>query len=177
MSSNTVNRLLQAATILLIIYALVLFGQSRQTTSGPAVPAAVTGIKSGADRLVIKTDTDTIKIDREGSKWFSGKKPLTAVKAEQLLSAVENVEFTRVVSETGEDGAKYQVGDGAKSISVFQGQKELRSVTVGGSAAPGRFYAKTGGKPTIFEAEGELATLLDEPITQWLQTEPKPKKK
>lgn len=177
MSSRTINRLVQILTILAVVYILVLFGQSRRTTPGAAMPAAVTGVKTAADKLVINTGTDTIELQREGAKWFIGKKAVSKVKSDAVLTALEDIEFIRIVSAKGDDAQKYGVADGAKSVGVFQGARNLRTIVIGPGVSMGRFFARLAGKPAIYEAEGDLSMLVDQPVSQWIEDTPEAKKK
>ncbi len=174
MSTRMINRLIQAVVILSIVYALVLFGQGRQTDSGIATPANLTGLKTAADRFVIKTGSDTVELERAGDRWLIGKKKVKATKASDILNALEALEFARVVSSDEGDSGQYGLDEGeAKSISVYDGKKRLRTIAIGRATNSGRFYAKLGGKSVIYEAEGELLTILEEPTSEWTEAEKK----
>ncbi len=167
MSQTTVNRLMQAVAVLVVVYALILFNQGRQTSSGLARPADLAGLNTTADKLVVKSGTTTVELKREGPDWFIDKEPVKQEKAEALLSSLETLEFSRVVSEGGETAIDYGLEAGSKSIAIFQGQNELRRIEVGRSSGIDRFFARLGGESRIYEAEGGLAVLLDEPLSSW----------
>ncbi len=169
MSTKMVNRLMQAVAVLVVIYALLLFGQSRQTMSGIVMPANLTGLKTASDMLVVETGTTTVELARENSDWFIGKKKVKPDKVEAILSALESLEFSRVVSESGGDAADYGLDGETKSISIHQKKEELRKIEIGRSAGVNRFYARLTGKKPIYEARGNLAELLNEPVSLWTE--------
>jgi len=171
---QTINRLIQAVVVLAVVYALVSFSQGRQTDTGIAMPANLTGLRTASDKLVIETETDTVELEREGEKWFWDKKAIKKAKATEILDALEGLEFARVVSSDGSGADQYGlIGGATKSISVYEGKKRLRTIVIGGATNPGRFYAKLGGKSVIYEAEGGLLAVLEEPFSQWTETEKK----
>lgn len=173
MSTRTVNRLMQAMAILVVIYALLLFSQSRQTTSGIAMPANLTGLKTASDKLVVNSGTSTVDLVRENSAWFIGKEKVKADKVEAILSSLESLEFSRVVSEGGDDASDYGLDGESKSVSIHQKKEELRKIEIGRSSGINRFYARLAGKKPIYEAQGNLVELLEEPVSLWVET-PKP---
>ncbi len=169
MSTTTVNRLMQAVAVLVVIYALVLFSQSRQTTSGIPMPANLSGIKTASDMLAVDTGTTTVELTREKSDWFIGKDKVKLEKVEAVLGALESLEFSRVVSESGDDAADYGLSGEIKSISVHLNNKELRKIEIGRSSGVNRFYARLAGKKPVYEARGNLAELLNEPVSLWIE--------
>ncbi len=167
MSTKSINRLMQVIAILVVIYALLLFSQSRQTTSGIAMPANLTGLKTASDMLIVEAGTTTVELERENSDWFIGKEKVKPDKVKAILSALESLEFSRVVSEGGGDASDYGLNGETKSISIHQKKEELRKIEIGRASGINRFYARLAGKKAIYEAQGNLAELLDEPISLW----------
>lgn len=173
MSTKSVNRLMQVVAILVVVYALLLFSQSRQTTSGIAMPANLTGLKTASDMLIVEAGTTTVELERENSDWFIGKDKVKPDKVKAILSALESLEFSRVVSKSGGDASDYGLNGETKSISIHQKKEELRKIEIGRSSGINRFYARLAGKKPIYEAQGNLAELLDEPVSLWTEA-PKP---
>ena len=173
MSTTTVNRLMQVVAILVVIYALILFSQSRQTTPGIVMPANLTGLKTASDMLVVETGTTTVELGRKNSDWFIGKEKVKPDKIEAILSALQKLEFSRVVSESGGDAADYGLDGEIMSISIHQKKEELRKIEIGRSSGANRFYARLADKKPIYEAQGNLAELLNEPASLWTEA-PKP---
>ena len=169
MSTKMVNRLMRAVAVLVVIYALILFSQSRQTTSGIVRPANLTGLKTTSDMLVVETGTTTVELARESSDWFIGKEKVKLNKVAEILNALEDLEFTRVVSESGDDAADYGLAGKTKSISIRHKKEDLRKIEIGWSSGIKRFYARLAGKKPIYEAQGNLAELLNEPVSLWTE--------
>ncbi len=169
MSTKSVNRLMQVVAILVVVYALLLFSQSRQTTSGIAMPANLTGLKTASDMLIVEAGTTTVELERENSDWFIGKDKVKPDKVKAILSALESLEFSRVVSKSGSDASDYGLNGETKSISIHQKKEELRKIEIGRSSGINRFYARLTGQKPIYEAQGNLAELLDEPVSLWTE--------
>ena len=174
MSAKVINRLVHAVVLLAVVYGLVLFGQSRQTTPGVAVPANLTGLSKAADKLVVKTATNTIELEREGSKWFKGKKAIKQSKSAGLLEALEKLDFARVVSTKSAEVDKYGLSEqAARYIRIYQDKKLLKTIYIGENLGPDRFYVRIGGKSAVYEGTGGLSSELDEPISQWIDNKKK----
>ena len=94
---------------------------------------------------------------------FSFNRPRHARRRRCALSC------SRVVSESGGDAADYGLAGKTKSISIRHKKEELRKIEIGRSSGINRFYARLTGKKPIYEAQGNLAELLNEPVSLWTE--------
>ncbi len=173
MSARTINRLLIAIACLAVFYGLLLFWQYKRTAPGVSVPVGTAGLSRAADKLVVKTGGRTATLARRGEHWFAGKKRVGKVKIANLLKAVDELTFIRVVSAKPDDLKAYGFDKAqGNSLRIFQGKKALKTLYFGSSLG-NSFYVRVAGDPAVYEAEGQLFFEVSQPAGAWAAPERK----
>ncbi|HEB12281.1 MAG TPA: DUF4340 domain-containing protein, partial [Actinobacteria bacterium] len=168
MSKNMINRLLMAIGIMIVVYGLILFWQSRQSAPGVVVPVNTAVLRATADKLDISSDGSKVILTKRGGGWFLGKKRVNAEKIENFLDAIEDIEFIRVVSENAENPTAYGLDPKQLiRLKIFKKKKLLQTLVIGGPATSGSYYIKIGSEPRVYEADGVLSLEAGRPALYW----------
>ncbi len=174
MSSVAISRLAKVAVVLAVVYALVLFSQSRQTFSGTEVAIDLKSVAASADKLVMKNADAAVTLERDGKQWKLKKKSVKSGEIDRLLSAIESFGFTRRVSDSAGDAGQYGLAkDQAKSLEIYQGKRLLRKLTIGSTTAVDQFYVMVDGDKAVYEAQSTLSGLVEQPSSAWIVKTPK----
>jgi hypothetical protein len=135
MSRGTVRLLVAAGAliVLVLVFANPFRDTLRSRTTDWAELYADVDL-SRADRIRVKTMTDSTLLVREGASWTvasQGGFPADTAAVGNLLRAVKNARSTGIASTNPENQSRFQVDRTGVEVEVQEGEKTLAHFTVG----------------------------------------------
>jgi uncharacterized protein DUF4340 len=123
------------------------------------------------DGLDVTVDGKPIELAKSNGDWrlvkpIAARADLSAV--EGLVGKVEGAQMKSVVSAEPEpaDLKKYGLDKPAVNVDVHLGTNRA-SLTIGGKAPDGTYYARAGGKPDVYTIDASLADDLKKPADDY----------
>lgn len=156
--------LILAAIMVALILYLVLHQSNRTHYQLPELPA-VPGKK--ISKIEIKTPAKTIVLNKKDNTWTIGPEeyPADSTKIKNMLSAIENLKLTALVSES-KNYIRYDLAN-EKNIRVkaWQGKTLSREFDVGKAAPTFKHtFVKVANDPNVYHARGDFRGKFDRTI-------------
>ena len=119
------------------------------------------------DKIVIEKSDENLTVVKEGDKWFinSEKYEATQSSIDSMIDFAQDIKaLDRVASLSNASAlSKYEFDEAnAIKVTMFAGDKELRTFTLGKDAPTGiQCYATVNGSNDIYLVEGDYRNIYD----------------
>ncbi len=142
-----------SALVLLVLYLLL-----RDVTFQSGMPE-IADWKGDADLLTVSGPSGTVKLVREGDRWFVGEKkyPADGGVVVPLLKKMKELEGLELVAEKAYFPGYGLDGDSTVSASLSAGGKEVRKVVFGGkNSAASHTFVRINGSDSVYQLPGSF---------------------
>lgn len=126
--------------------------------------------KASVDRVELGIKGETLVLERSGNRWHLKKTgyPVDNDKITQMLTALENLKITTLVSQSG-DYRRYGLDkDGSISVHAFAKKREVRSFLIGKVASTYRHtFVRFPDKKGVYHADGSIRSHFAYSAAEW----------
>ncbi len=156
-----IEYIILAVVIIALSLYLVMRTSDRTQYQLPAVPPVAA---KEISKLQITRDQATIVVVRKDDKWYITPQEFSAdtSKVKDMLSAIENLTLTALVSESKNYNLYELNGENKINVKAWQGEKLRRDIDLGKTASSFRHtFVKPAGDDRVFHARGNLRNNFD----------------
>jgi hypothetical protein len=119
-------------------------------------------------RMILTRKDDTLVFEREGEKWWI-KEPISVrgdhAKIARVVNTLNNMKAKEIVSEGGEDPAKFGFDNPWGRIDLFtEASPEMKSLILGKAKSNGDVYVKDISRETVFVVPPTVVTLIKDNV-------------
>jgi len=118
-------------------------------------------------RIEITASGDTIDLTRNGDRWQIGEKayPADASKVNEMLSVLEKLKLTALVSETGVYSPYDLTEDKKIDVRAWTGDRMVRELAIGKTADTYQHtFVRLGDDPNVYHAEGNFRQTFEQSV-------------
>jgi hypothetical protein len=154
--------------VVIIALSVYLYTRSSNRTlyQLPQVPQIA---QKDITKLQIEKDKTAIVLNKKDDKWYiePAEYPADATKVKEMLSALENLKLTALVSES-KDYTRYELNENQKiNVKAWQGDKLKLDFDLGKIAPSFRHtFVRPSGEERVFHAQGNLKSSFDVSLDQ-----------
>lgn len=155
--------------IVIIIALAAVYGcqQANARKNADNLPQTAVFKAEDLTRIDITTPETELKLARnEDGQWVIMPEgfPVEARLSSIMEEGLANFKLTNVVSESGQDYARYELDDAKKvHVNAYAGDNQVLDVDLGAAVA-GNFrhnYVRIAGDPNVYHGRGSLRTFFD----------------
>jgi len=119
------------------------------------------------DKIEITSSGETVVLARRSDRWEIGEKayPADAAEVSEMLSVLEKLKLTALVSETGAY-SPYDLTDDKKiQVRSWAGDRMVRNISIGKTADTYRHtFVRLGDDPSVYHADGNFRQTFDRSV-------------
>lgn len=118
-------------------------------------------------RIEITASGETIDLVRSGDRWLIGELayPADASRVSEMLSALEKLKLTALVSETGAYSPYDLTEDKKIEVRAWTGDRLMRDLAIGKTANTYQHtFVRLGEDPNVYHADGNFRQTFDQSV-------------
>lgn len=169
------------AAVLVALVGGVAWQHARSTPTGGADARAAAQLgfaaytKTNTDRITITQPKQQrpIVLERHGDGWKLGAANVAQAQLDQLFTIFHGVDDAELVSRSAASRAKFNVTATTGVTLELAGEPGDHTFLIGAPAdASGFFFVRALDGTSVYEADGDLTTLLGQEAKAWKETPP-----